>query len=116
VAKRSPLAELVNIPKVNRDKQLKTGHAIVLTSSECSKEKEERKCVAEAEKQKRKYEWELKKRQRKEEMQCKKEEKAQRQQPKKQPRKQSYLKGKLCRQVGSKANKLGPTKGNQRAR
>ena len=63
VAKHSPLAELVNIPRVNWDKQLKTGHARVLTSSECIKtfeEKEEWKRLEE-EKQKRKAEQELKK-------------------------------------------------------
>ena len=78
--KRSPLAELVNIPRINRDNRLKTGHARVLTSSECIKafeEKEERKRAAEEEKQKRKAEREIKKRQREEEMQRKKEEKAQ---------------------------------------
>ena len=78
--KRSSLAELVNIPRINRDNRLKTGHARVLTSSECIKafeEKEERKRAAEEEKQKRKAEREIKKRQREEEMQRKKEEKAQ---------------------------------------
>ena len=53
-AKRSSLAELVNIPRVNRDKQLKTGHARVFTNSECIKafeEKEEQKHIAEQEKQ-----------------------------------------------------------------
>jgi len=79
VAKCSPLAELVNIPRVNRDKQLKTGHVRVLTSSEWIKtfeEKDEQRHVAEEEKQKRRAKWELKKRQREEEMQHKKEEKA----------------------------------------
>lgn len=78
--RRSPLAELVNTPRINKDKQLKTGYARVLTSNECIKafeEKEERKRLAEEEKQKRKAERELKKRQREEEMKRKKEEKAQ---------------------------------------
>jgi len=78
--KCSPLADLVNTPRTNKDKQLKTGYARVLTSTECIKafeEKEERKRVAEEEKQKRKAERELKKKQEEQEMQRKKEEKAQ---------------------------------------
>ena len=49
-AKRSPLIDLINILRVNRDKQLKTSHAKVFTSSKCIKaceEKEEWKHLAE---------------------------------------------------------------------
>jgi len=44
--KCSPLADLVNTPRINKDKRLKTGYARVLRSRECIKafeEKEEQK-------------------------------------------------------------------------
>ena len=62
--RRSPLAELVNTPRITQDKQTKTANARVLTSTECIRvfeEKEEQKRLAQEEKQKRKAERELKK-------------------------------------------------------
>jgi len=52
--RHSPLAELVNTPRITLERQLKTGYARILTSSECikaSEEKEGWKPVAEAEKE-----------------------------------------------------------------
>ena len=75
--KRSPLAELVNTPRITRDKRTKTGSARVLTSTECIRvfeEKEEQKRLALEEKQKRKEERE-KKKQKEQELLRKKEEK-----------------------------------------
>jgi len=77
--KRSPLAELVNTPRISQDKRSKTGRARVLTSTECIRafeEKEEQKRLAQEEKEKRKVERELKRRQKEEEAQRKKDEKA----------------------------------------
>ena len=79
IPKRSPLAELVNTPRINKDKRTKTGYARVLTSTECIRafeEKEEQKRLAQEEKMKRKEERELKKKQKEDEMQRRKEEKA----------------------------------------
>ena len=76
--KRSPLAELVNTPRITRDKWTKTGSARVLTSTECIRvfeEKEEQKRLALEEKQKRKEEREVKKKQKEQELLRKKEEK-----------------------------------------
>ena len=56
--KRSPFAELVNIPKIDNQKK-KTGKAGVLTSNECIKafeEKEQKKRLAEEEKKRKKTE------------------------------------------------------------
>ena len=83
--KRSPLAYLLNLPANARgSKQSKTpstGHARVLTSSECLqmlKEKEEKKKQVQLEKEKRKVERELKEQQREEEQKLKAEAKAKR--------------------------------------
>ena len=51
--KWSPLAKLVNVPKIDSQKKVKTGKARVLTSNECIKafeEKEEKKQLAEEDK------------------------------------------------------------------
>ena len=77
--KRSPLAELVNIPKIDNHTK-KTGKARVLTSNECIKvfeEKEQKKRLAEEEKKRKKTERELKRKQKEEELNHKKELRAQ---------------------------------------
>ena len=78
--KRSPLAELVNLPKIDYRKRTKTGKARVLTSNECLKalqDKEEKKWLAEEEKKIKKLEREQKRKQKEEELQHKKEVRAQ---------------------------------------
>lgn len=80
--RRSPLSDLLNLPKNVRKPSTKTpstGRARVLTSDECLrllKEKEEKKKQVQMEKEKRKKERELKKKQREEEQKQKAEEKA----------------------------------------
>ena len=76
---RSPLTNLLNLPKNTLDAKQKTGRARVLTSTECLrllKEKEEKKKQVELEKERRKQERELKKQQREEEQKRKAEAKA----------------------------------------
>ena len=74
--KQSPLAELVNLPKIDYQNRIKTRKARVLTSNECLRalhEKVEKKRQAEEEKKKKKIERELKRKQKEEEMRRKKE-------------------------------------------
>ena len=76
---RSPLSDLLNLPKNILDTKQKTGRAHVLTSTECLrllKEKEEKKKQVELEKERRKQERKLKKQQKEEEQKHKADEKA----------------------------------------
>ena len=76
---RSPLSDLLNLPKNVLDTKQKTGRARVLTSTECLrllKEKEEKKKQVELEKERRKQERKLKKQQKEEEQKRKADEKA----------------------------------------
>ena len=79
LSRRSPLSDLLNLPKNVLDTKQKTGRARVLTSTECLrllKEKEEKKKQVELEKERRKQERKLKKQQREEEQKHKVDEKA----------------------------------------
>ena len=80
LSRRSPLSDLLNLPKNVLDTKQKTGRARVLTSTECLrllKEKEEKKKQVQLEKERRKQERKLKKQQREEEQKRKADEKAQ---------------------------------------
>jgi len=102
--KRSSLAELVNIPRINRDNRLKTGHARVLTSSECIKafEEKERKGSVQQKKKNRKEKLSgnLKKDKERRKYNARRRRRLKRQQQ----RKLSNVKSQQCRQVSSRAS------------
>ena len=108
----SPLAKLVNTPRITQDKRTKTANARVLTSTECIRafeEKEEQKQLAQEEKQKRKAERELKKDRRKRRCNVRRRKRHERLQQ----RKQNNVKRELCRQASNNTNRLKVVRGKQ---